>query len=299
MQSARYIDLKRFAVHDGPGIRTTLFLKGCPLRCLWCHNPESRFPQPELAIHFPKCRFCGSCEHLCPCHHIHDGQHDFNRASCRACGKCVEACPAEALELFGKSISVEEAAAKLLEDKIFYADGGGITLSGGEPLLQSAFCADLLSRMKKEGLHTAVDTCGHVPWNAFEEVLPFTDLFLYDFKCADSEKHRQFTGQGNERILENLRRLDTTGKPIEIRIPLVPQHNFSQEDLQATGAILKPLKHITAVRLLAYHSLARSKFLAVGHPDTMPNVPSPTCEDLEDAATLLRAFGLPVINSLK
>ncbi|MBO4344617.1 MAG: glycyl-radical enzyme activating protein [Victivallales bacterium] len=298
MATARYIDIKRFAVHDGPGIRTTLFLKGCSLRCIWCHNPESRLPQPELAIHYPKCTLCGECAKVCPCHRIADGVHDFLRADCKACGRCEAACPSGALELFGKAISVEEAAEKLLEDRIFYADGGGITVSGGEPLLQSDFCAELLEQMKAEGIHCAVDTCGNVPWTAFESVLPYTDMFLYDFKCADSEKHRRLTGSGNELILENLKRLDETGKQIEIRMVMVPEHNMEESDLRSAGEFLAPLKNASAVRLLAYHSLARSKFKAVGHQDTMPDVPSPDVDALERAAAILRNYSKNIINSL-
>jgi pyruvate formate lyase activating enzyme len=202
------------------------------------------------------------------------------------------------LELFGKNISVEDAAAKLLEDRIFYTDGGGITLSGGEPLLQSAFCAELLARMKAEGIHCAVDTCGNVPWTAFEAVLPFADMFLYDFKCADSARHIRLTGRGNELVLENLRRLDETGKQIEIRMIMVPEHNMDESGLRAAGEFLAPLKNVSAVRLLAYHSLAHSKFKAVGHPDTMPDVPSPDADALERAADILRSYHKNIINSL-
>ena len=292
MTSARYIDIKRFAVHDGPGVRTTLFLKGCSLRCIWCHNPESRFMKPELAIHYPKCTLCGECAKVCSCHRIVNGAHEFDRAECKACGKCETECPSGALELFGKTITVEKAAEKLLEDRIFYTDGGGITISGGEPLLHSRFCAELLKKMKSEGIHCAVDTCGNVPWSAFEPVLPHTDMFLYDFKCADPEKHQQLTGCRNELICENLKKLNETGKEIEIRMIMVPEHNMDESDLRVAGEFLAPLDNISAVRLLAYHSLARSKFKAVGHPDTMPDVPSPNAEDLEKCAEILRSFGL-------
>ena len=298
MTSAKYIDIKRFAVHDGPGIRTTLFLKGCSLRCIWCHNPESRQPQPELAIHYQKCTLCGECAKICPCHRIVNCVHEFSRTDCKACGRCESVCLSGALELFGKSMTVDEAAAKLLEDRIFYVDGGGITLSGGEPLLHSEFCAELLTRMKAEGIHCAVDTCGNVPWTAFEAVLPHTDMFLYDFKCADSEKHRRLTGCGNELILENLKRLNGTGKTIEIRMIMVPEHNMDESDIRAAGEFLAPLKSVSAVRLLAYHSLARSKFKAVGHPDTMPDVTAPDADALERVAVILRQYGIKVINSL-
>ena len=297
--SARYFAIKRFAVHDGPGVRTTLFLKGCPLRCIWCHNPESRSPQPELAIHYSKCTLCGACAGVCSCHHVAGGVHDFDRAGCRACGKCVSACLSGALELFGQEIAVDEATAKLLEDRVFYTDGGGITLSGGEPLLQSDFCAALLARMRDAGVDGAVDTCGDVPWAAFQKVLPYAQLFLYDLKCADPAKHERLTGRRNELILENLRRLDAAGKEIEIRMIMVPGYNTDESDLRAAGEFLAQLKNVSAVRLLAYHSLARSKFRAVGREDTMPDAPSPDAAMLETYAAVLRKYSLNVINSLK
>ena len=298
-QCARYIDIKRFAVHDGPGIRTTLFLKGCSLRCIWCHNPESRPLRPELAIHYRKCTLCGECARVCFCHKIAGGVHEFDRAACKTCGKCEQLCPSGALELFGNTLTVDEAAEKLLEDRIFYVDGGGITLSGGEPLLQCGFCAALLRRMRDEGIGCAVDTCGNVPWTAFEAVLPYTEIFLYDLKCADPIKHEKFTGCRNDLVLENLKRLDATGIPVEIRMIMVPEHNMGEGDLRAAGEILAELRNVSAVRLLAYHQLARSKFEAVGHPDTMPDVPSPDAETLEKCACVLRSYTGNVINSLK
>lgn len=294
-----YVDVKRFAVHDGPGIRTTLFLKGCSLHCIWCHNPESRNHFPELGFHEPKCLLCGECAKVCPCHTIEEGKHHLDRARCKSCGKCAEACPAGALELFGKTITAEQAVEKLLEDRIFYGDDGGVTLSGGEPLLYPEFCREVFLQMQQEKIRCALDTCGNVPWSAFERVLPFTDLFLYDFKCADSAKHKILTGCGNERILENLKHLDECKKEIEIRMIMVPGHNMAKEDLERAGAFLSPLRTVFAVRLLAYHSLARSKFSAVGHPDTMPDVPSPNAAALDAAAEILQNYGLKVINSLR
>ena len=296
------VDLKRFAVHDGPGIRTTLFLKGCPLSCIWCHNPESIRRMPELGLLKNKCVLCGECAKVCPleCHSFSAGTHQINRSRCLACGKCVSACLYDALILYGRSLTAEEAAQLILEDRIFYEySNGGATVSGGEPLLQAEFCAELFRILKQEGIHCAVDTCGNVPWSAFERVLPLTDLFLYDFKEIDSEKHKAFTGAPNERILENLKHLSGCGVPIEIRMPLVPEHNMSDFDLAGAGEFLAGLENITAVRMLAYHSLAHSKYDSVGHADTMPDVPAPSVEEMEHAGQILSGFGLNTINTAK
>ena len=296
------VDLKRFAVHDGPGIRTTLFLKGCPLSCLWCHNPESIRRGAELGLLKNKCVLCGECAKVCPesCHSFSDGTHRIDRSKCIACGKCVSACLYDALILYGRRLSAEEAARLILEDRFFYEySNGGATVSGGEPLLQTEFCAELFRLLKTEGVHCTVDTCGNVPWSAFERMLPLTDLFLYDFKEIDSEKHKAFTGVPNERILENLKRLSGCGVPIEIRMPLVPEYNMSDSDLAGAGEFLAGLGNITAVRMLAYHSLAHSKYESVGHTDTMPDVPAPSAEMMERAERILSGFGLRTINTAK
>lgn len=245
-----------------------------------------------------RCVLCGDCEQICSSHQIAEEEHDFHRDTCQTCGRCEEACLHGALELFGRWLDSSQAAALLLEDRRFYSDGGGITLSGGEPLMQSEFCAELLDLLKKESIHCAVDTCGEVPWKAFERVLPFTDLFLYDFKVADSVLHKTLTGCGNERILANLARLDQTGIPFEIRMPMIPEHNMDVQNLENAAGILSGLRHLTAVRLLPYHARAHSKYQAVGRTDTLPQVPSPTADALESAAEILRRRKLPVINPL-
>ena len=293
--SVPYIDIKRFAVHDGPGIRTTLFLKGCPLNCIWCHNPESRKGKKELAVRLEKCSLCGECAQICSCHSFNGSRHEFDREKCVACGKCEKVCYNDVLELYGKEITVEEACLKLLEDRIFYADGGGITLSGGEPLLHSIFCASLLEKLQKENIHTAIDTCGEVPWESFEKVLPFTDMFLYDFKCADPIQHKLLTGCGNERIMENLQKLSRRGKKIEIRMLMVPFHNMEEKYLRSAGSFLGKLNNITAVRLLSYHDFARNKFAFIGEKDTMPRVERPNKDLLQNAAEILQKYSLNVI----
>jgi len=292
------VEIKRFAVHDGPGIRTTLFLKGCPLACRWCHNPETIDPHPEIGLLSRKCRGCGRCAAVCPvgAHTLRNGAHVFDRSRCTACGRCVEACLPGALEYYGREVGVEEAVAAVLEDRTFYVEsGGGCTFSGGEPLLQADFCAAVAARLRANGVHCAIDTAGAVPWESFAAVLPHTDLFLYDFKLADEARHRELTGLSNQLILANLRRLAGCGVPIEIRMPLVPGSNAAPADLQAAGGILSRLANLSAVRLLPYHAMARSKYDAVGRPDTMPDVPPPDAAALANAAAILRGCGLGMV----
>jgi pyruvate formate lyase activating enzyme len=295
--TALFLNTKRFAVHDGPGIRTTIFLKGCPLRCRWCHNPESMSPKPRIGFWAHKCIGCGECVEVCPndAHRLVDGVHLFDREACTACGKCVEACLSEALELYGQELSVDEAVSAVLEDRDFYAtSGGGVTFSGGEPLLQADFCADVFKRLKTEGVHCAIDTCGAVPWEKFETVLPYTDMFLFDVKHVDEQRHLQHTGRSCRLIQENLVRLASCGVRIEIRIPVIPEFNDDPASLEAIGERLSTLANLSAVRLLPYHDFARSKYAAIGASDTMPDVPQPTPKQMAAVATRLLKYGLPI-----
>ena len=253
-------DIKRFAVHDGDGIRTTVFLKGCPLKCVWCHNPESISFKPQIAYYENKCIGCGECEKE---------------------GFTTESCLGEAKILYGKEMTVEELLPKLLEDKDFYeTSGGGVTLSGGECLCQADFCAELLKKLKEQGINTAVDTCGFVSKEAIDKVLPYTDTFLYDIKAIDENVHIKCTGQSNNIILENLKYIDSCNKSIEIRIPFVPEYNDNQ--IEKIAVFLKPLKNITTVKLLAYHNYAGSKYTALGMKNNLPEA-LPTKEQLQKA----------------
>lgn len=271
--TARISDIKRFAVHDGDGIRTTVFLKGCSLRCVWCHNPEGIDFRPQVAYYENKCIGCGECAEICT-HGGHlftaDG-HLYDRETCIRCGECVPKCLGAALTWYGREVSVEELLPLLLEDREFYeTSSGGVTLSGGECLMQADFCRELLIRLKEEGIHTAVDTCGFVPRESFDKVLPYTDVFLYDIKAYDEDVHIRCTGQSNRLILENLQYIDSLGKAIEIRIPYVPGYNDDQ--MEKIAGFVKTLGSIHKVKVLAYHNYAGSKYAALGMENTLPPV---------------------------
>ncbi len=282
------MDVKRMAVHDGPGLRTTLFLKGCPLRCVWCHNPEGQSRQAQIAWFADKCVGCDACVRICPQHGARDMS---DRARCNACGACASACPMGARKLYGREVSVDEALQIALEDRPFYGTKGGVTLSGGEPLMQAEFALELLRRIKKEGVTTALDTCGHVPWSAFEKSLQACDVYLFDLKHMDSAMHRQGTGQGNELILSNLAKLSEAGARIQVRIPLIPGFNDSERHMATAGEFLKKIQP-ECVKLLPYHQMARMKYAGLGMEDTLP----PGAEDLparlERATLQLQQFGL-------
>lgn len=278
-------DIKRFAVHDGDGIRTTVFFKGCPLECVWCHNPEGIKSRPEIGYYEHKCRDCGLCAKLCKANTYKDGRHEFNSTECDLCGKCSTVCPAEAFTVYGKLVTAEELLTILLEDKDFYENsGGGITLSGGECLMQADFSKEVLTLCKNTGLNTAVDTCGCVPKDAFDKVIPYTDMFLYDIKAIDPKIHKKCTGRSNELILENLKYIDSLGCKSEIRIPYVPGYNSGE--IEKIRDFLLPLKNVTRVKVLPYHNLAGSKYKALGRGAELPH----TVPSEEDIASVQSIF---------
>lgn len=288
-------DIKHFAVFDGPGIRTTLFLKGCPLKCVWCHNPEGLIAKSQLAYNSEKCVGCGRCVTVCKygAHTIDaEGNHRFVRENCVLCGQCVTLCPAKTLTLYGKMRAAKDVIAELLKDKDFYdCSGGGITISGGECLLQADFCCEILESMKEAGVHTAVDTNGFIDQDKLCKVMPFTDLFLYDIKAFDEDVHIRCTGYSNRKILENLRYLDAEGKSFEVRIPLVPHHNDDQID--KIGEFLSNLTHLTKVRVLPYHNYAKTKYTSLGLVNTLP-AEVPSDKETENAKRILKKWGLSV-----
>ena len=268
---ARILDIKRFAIHDGDGIRTTVFFKGCPLKCVWCHNPEGISAKPQLAYYERKCISCGECVSVClaGAHKMVNGAHFFDREKCVGCGKCETACLGNALKFYGKEYTVDELLEIVLKDRSFYEkSGGGVTLSGGECTLQADFCAEFLKKLKERNINTAVDTCGFAKKSDLDKIIPYTDVFLYDVKAIDEDVHIKCTGKSNKKILENLKYLDDCGARIEVRVPFVPEFNDNQ--MFKIKEFLGNVKNLVRVKILPYHNLAGSKYLALGLNNTMP-----------------------------
>jgi pyruvate formate lyase activating enzyme len=291
-------DVQRFSIHDGGGIRTLVFLKGCPLRCLWCCNPESQRGQPELMLFPARCIGCGRCLEACPQGAVvAGGQGTFltDRALCVACGTCAETCPANARALRGRSVTVEELLREVERDRVFYStSGGGVTVSGGEPLLQAAFVAAFLRACKSRAIDTAVETCGHVAWSDLALVLPYVDAFLYDVKHLDSTAHRRLTGVGNELILANLRHLAKEGVPTIIRMPLVPGANTDAESVRAVAQLARKVSAVE-LHLLPYHRFGEAKYSTLGRGYPLDGVAPLSAEAVEALREIAVAdCGLPV-----
>jgi glycyl-radical enzyme activating protein len=268
-RSVEIFDIQRFSWHDGPGIRTVVFFKGCDMRCSWCHNPESQRVGPELMYYPEDCMGCGRCAVACPvgCHSVSEARHVFDRANCAACGACAEACYAGALRMAGRRVTIDALTEEALKDAEFYrVSGGGVTLSGGEPLLQADDCRALLERLRDSGvpLTTALDTAGHVPWSAFEAVLPMTDYVLYDVKAWSDDDHRRTTGVSNRLSLKNLRRLRDVPVRLIIRVPVIPGVNDTVSELEAIMAELHGYRNVEKIELLPYHTIGVPKYRALG-----------------------------------
>jgi pyruvate formate lyase activating enzyme len=290
MPSGLVFNIQKYSLYDGPGIRTTVFLKGCPLRCQWCHNPESQSAAPEISLVPEKCVRCGACVQVCPV-----GEPSLDRARCTRCGECVEACPAGARELVGKSMSVEEVLGTILQDRIFYDDsGGGLTLSGGEPLLQAAFALDLLAACRRQGLHTAVDTCGFVGTEVLLAAAPLTDLFLYDIKALDDQRHQEFTGVSNAVILQNLAALSQIHDDIWLRVPVVAGFNDQASEVEAIARLAAATRGVRRICLLPYHPLGKHKVERLGKTPALASLSAPSPERMASLAEQVRRFGLSV-----
>jgi len=296
--SALIFNIQRFSIHDGPGIRTTVFLKGCSLRCPWCHNPESINPFPEITYNESKCIKCDNCLELCPVEAISPSQNgiSIDRKKCDGCGKCVEICYSGALELCGKYRKIEEIMAEVKRDIPFYKNSnGGVTASGGEPLAQANFVANFFKQAREEGIHTALDTSGYAEWTTFRKVLNNADLVLYDVKTMDPKRHKTLTGVSNDLILANLEKTCREGIPIFIRIPVIPKYNFVnvEEDAKKIADFLHGLDGVKRVDLLPFHRLGKSKYLMLGR-NYIVDIKPPDKEYVERIKKILESNGLKV-----
>jgi len=287
-------NIQRFSLHDGPGIRTTVFLKGCPLSCIWCQNPEGISREPQLIRHQHKCIACYSCFEECPQGAVKKGLNgpevDLNR--CRSCFHCTEICPAEAVEKAGKAVTAEELLAEVLKDLLVYEEsGGGVTFSGGEPFMQPAFLLEVLQLLRQAGVHSAIETCGYTAWPNLEQAAALTDLFLYDLKLIDDAKHRQYTAVSGKTILLNLKKLISLNVEIQVRMPIIKGINDDTESLEKAAAYLLEAG-IDQIELLPYHNFGEAKYEKIGREYQLKGMTKYSEADLKGVKTILNRFGI-------
>ena len=298
MTKGTVFNIQKFSINDGPGIRTTVFLKGCPLRCIWCHNPESNEAHPELFYDPRKCIGCLGCASVCPkgCHFKDGEMHVFDRTNCIRCGACAEVCPTESLEMTGSEKTVADVMAEVMKDKIFYDNsGGGLTVSGGEPLMQFDFTLALFKAAKEAGLHTCIETCGFAPKERLALLAPYIDIFLFDYKETDSALHKEFTGVPNETILENLFYLDSLGSKIILRCPIIPTKNNRPDHFTGIAETANRLKNILEIHIEPYHALGSGKASSLGKEYPLENLSMPDEETvLTWIDTISRETPVPV-----
>ncbi|WP_079933171.1 glycyl-radical enzyme activating protein [Carboxydocella sp. ULO1] len=285
MKSGLIFNIQKFSLQDGPGIRTTVFFLGCPLRCQWCHNPESQSFHPRLLLATRRCIGCGRCQFACP------HQATRERSLCQHCGHCATACPTLARKMVGRRVTVSEVMDTINQDRVFYEEsGGGVTFSGGEPLAQPDFLLALLQTCRKQALHTAVDTSGYAPLASLEAIAPYTDLFLYDLKLLAEEKHRYFTGVSNQLILSNLKWLVQQKKNFFLRLPIIPGITDTDEQITLLQSHLQELGQVKQINLLPYHALAQDKYRRLGQPYPLEGTPEPSPEQMQAIAEALKPY---------
>lgn len=291
-------DVKGFSIHDGPGIRTTVFLKGCPLRCMWCDNPESQHIEPQIVFWEDRCIVCGACLEVCTRSAIvvdKQGRKSVLPSRCDFCGRCVDQCYANALEQVGRLVTIEEIMSLVEADALFYQQSkGGVTLSGGEPTVQAAFGQRILEESQERGIHTTMETCGYAPWKVWESLLPHLNLILYDVKETDPAKHRRYTGVSNDLILKNLRRIARAGKHVIVRRPVIPGYNDTSESILALARLVRELDGVDEVHLLPYHRLGESKYRQLDRDYSMGDQPSLSSADVEELRDILVSYDLVV-----
>jgi pyruvate formate lyase activating enzyme len=289
------LGISRMTVHNGPGIRTLILFKGCPLRCLWCSTPESQKAEPEISLQVSKCTRCGQCIPVCPLKAINmtEDTISIDHSLCNNCGQCAQVCYPEAIKILGQYMTVEELLGEVKKDFVVYKHShGGVTISGGEPLLNPGFTGRLLRCFKEEGISTGVDTCGHVPWDSLEPMLPYIDFFLWDIKHMNPEEHRKLTGVSNALILSNARSVSGRKIPTYIRVPVIPRYNDSEDNIRATCEFASRLSSLVEVSLLPMHHLGKARYgsLARAYPaDDISPVPD---EVMQSMKRLVESYGL-------
>lgn len=296
METGLVFNLQKYSVQDGPGIRTTVFLKGCPLCCAWCHNPESISPRREIVVVTQRCTACGECRRVCPFGESIPGEGPLppRNDQCTLCAACVDACPTGARQMIGREMTVAEVVDAALKDRIFYEDsGGGVTISGGEPLLQPRFLIALAQALRTVGVHVALDTTGFGCTEHLLAAAHVSNLVLYDLKAFDDERHKKLTGVSNRGILENLKALNEVHRNIWIRIPVVPGFNDDADDLGKIAAFVAGLRSVTLVNLLPFHRSGLHKYERLGWGHSLNGVETPSAELMERAAAVFRQLHLP------
>lgn len=294
--TGRIFNIQRFSVNDGPGIRTTVFLKGCPLSCVWCHNPESQSQEREILYRANRCLRCGACAEACPQHAIHINEIvETNLDLCDRCGTCIEHCYADARDIAGQDVRVDDVVVEIEKDRSFYEEsGGGITLSGGEPMMQPEFVFSLLKECQARGFHTTLDTCGYAPWQDFDQIRSHVNLFLFDLKIMDDANHVKYTGVSNDIILKNLQQLADLGENIVIRVPIIPGITNDEANMNSISEFVQKLPGDQSIDLLPYHHIAKDKYVRLQKTYDLEILTTPSDNEMLQIKQRVEQFDIKV-----